>query len=298
MKTKNVVRMRQEIAIRGRLKFALTSLFVALMLCCALPSAAQSQCEATNKAFSAGEKVTYDLFFNWKFVWLKAGVASMTTTNTVYKNQPCYKTELLCISSKRVDFFFKMRDTLTSIVTERLVPMRYRKGALEGKHYTVDNAWFSYKDGLSIVDQKRTYKDGRVIETHNTSSECIFDMLSILAQARSYDASKFKIGEEISFEMATGRKVTRQTLVYQGKQNVKSDDGTVYRCIVFTFVEHGDVNEDPQQATSKEVVTFYITDDDNHLPVRLDFFLNFGSAKAFIKKIEGNRYPLTSIVKE
>ena len=45
------------------------------------------------------------------------------------------------------------------------------------------------------------------------------------------------------------------------------------------------------------VVTFYITDDLNHLPVRLDMYLNFGSAKAFLSDIKGNRYPLTSIVK-
>jgi hypothetical protein len=31
------------------------------------------------------------------------------------------------------------------------------------------------------------------------------------------------------------------------------------------------------------------------LPVRLDLYLNFGSAKAFLTKIEGNKYPLTSI---
>jgi hypothetical protein len=30
--------------------------------------------------------------------------------------------------------------------------------------------------------------------------------------------------------------------------------------------------------------------------VRLDMYLNFGSAKAFLKSIKGNRHPLTSIV--
>jgi hypothetical protein len=48
----------------------------------------------------------------------------------------------------------------------------------------------------------------------------------------------------------------------------------------------------------KEVITFYVTDDKNHLPVRLDLYLNFGSAKAFLQTIEGNRHPLTSIIKD
>ena len=59
----------------------------------------------------------------------------------------------------------------------------------------------------------------------------------------------------------------------------------------FSLVEYVDNKE-------KEVITFFVTDDLNHLPVRLDMYLNFGSAKAFLTDIKGNRHPLTSIVKE
>jgi hypothetical protein len=62
-----------------------------------------------------------------------------------------------------------------------------------------------------------------------------------------------------------------------------------YLFLVFSLVEY-------KKGKEKEVITFYVTDDDNHLPVRLDMYLNFGSAKAFLKSIKGNRHPLTSIV--
>ena len=52
-----------------------------------------------------------------------------------------------------------------------------------------------------------------------------------------------------------------------------------------------------KKGKEKEVITFFVTDDLNHLPVRLDLFLNFGSAKAFLNNVTGNRHPLTSIVK-
>ena len=32
----------------------------------------------------------------------------------------------------------------------------------------------------------------------------------------------------------------------------------------------------------KKIVDFFVTDDTNHIPVRLDMFLRFGSAKAFL----------------
>ena len=260
------------------------------LICISFSLPAKSQCTAPNTAFKSGEQVMYDLYFNWKFVWVKAGIASLTTNATTYHSEPAYRMNLLSLSSKKVDFFFKMRDTLTCVVSDKLEPRYFRKGAEEGKRYTVDEAWFSYKDGVSSVKQKRTYRDGEIVESEDSDSRCIFDMLSILAQARSYDPKDYKVGQKIKFPMATGRKVEEQTLIYRGMENVKAENDTTYRCLVFSFVEYN------EKGKEKEVITFFITDDKNHLPVRLDMYLNFGSAKAFLKSVRGNRYPLTSIV--
>ena len=121
---------------------------------------------------------------------------------------------------------------------------------------------------------------------------CVYDMLSILLQARSYDPTDYKVGQKILFSMATGRAIEKQTLIYRGKENFKSENNVTYRCLVFSLVEY------TAEGKEKEVITFYVTDDRNHLPVRLDMYLNFGSAKAFLTNIEGNRHPLTSIVEE
>ena len=39
---------------------------------------------AKNEAFQSGEHVMYDLYFNWKFIWKKVGLASLTTNATIY----------------------------------------------------------------------------------------------------------------------------------------------------------------------------------------------------------------------
>lgn len=251
----------------------------------------QAQCTAKNEAFKSGEHVMYDLYFNWKFIWKKVGFASLTINSTVYHSQPAYRFNLLSVGSKKTDFFFKMRDTLTCYVSDKLEPLYFRKAAEEGKRYTVDEAWFSYKDGVSNIKQKRTWLDPvrAPEEMEYSDSRCVFDMLSILAQARSFDSKDYKIGEKILFPMATGRKVEEQTLIYRGKENIKANNDTTYRCLVFSFVEYNKGKE-------KEVVTFFVSDDKNHLPIRLDMYLNFGSAKAYLKSVRGNRYPLTSIV--
>ena len=264
-----------------------------LLLCLVLAAGSvHAQCTARNKAFQSGERVTYDLYFNWKFIWKRVGTASLTTQSTTYGQQPAYRFNLLSVGSKKTDFFFKMRDTLTCYVSERLEPLYFRKAAEEGSRNTVDEAWFSYRDGVSHVRQRRTWRssDRPNQEMQYEDSRCIFDMLSILAQARSYDPKDYKVGDRINFPMATGRKVEEQTLIYRGKKNIEASNDTIYRCLIFSFVEYD------KKGKEEEVITFYVSDDQNHLPIRLDMFLHFGSAKAFLKQVRGNRYPLTSVV--
>lgn len=278
------------VAIKRRQLFVL---LVAGVLCFGASQSVQAQCEAKNEAFKSGEHVMYDLYFNWKFIWKKVGLASLTTNATTYHSKPAFRFNLLSVGSKKTDFFFKMRDTLTCYVSDKLEPLYFRKAAEEGSRHTVDEAWFSYNDGVANVKQRRIwYNPARETqEMEYSDSRCIFDMLSILAQARSYEADKYKIGEKIVFPMATGRKVEEQTLIYRGKKEVEANNDTIYRCLVFSFVEY-------KKGKEKEVITFFVSDDKNHLPVRLDMYLNFGSAKAYLKSVRGNRYPMTSVVRK
>ena len=257
-------------------------------------TSAGAQCTAKNTAFLPGEKVSYELMFNWKFIWIKVGTAELTTDTANYEGKPGYRFLLKSLTSKRADFFFKMRDTLTCYVTNRLEPLYFCKAAEEGKRHTMDEAWFSYRDGKSHVKQRRTwYKPARETNhmEYTAESGCIFDMLSILGQARSWRAEDYKVGDKIHFPMATGRRVEQQTLIYRGIENVEAKDDKTYRCLVFSFVEYD------KKGQENEVITFFISDDDNHLPIRLDMYLSFGSAKAFFSGVKGNRYPLTSVVK-
>ena len=253
--------------------------------------ATRAQCAAQNEAIQAGEELVYDLKFNWKFIWVAAGQAKMDMQAITYQGKPCFRSNLISVSNKQVDFFFKMRDTLTCITSSRLEPVYFRKGAEEGDRYTVDEVWFSYKNGKCIADQRRMRRERDTVKSKDQSDECIFDMLSILMRARSFDVSDYKVGDKILFDMATGTKVEQQTLIYRGRKNFKAENGVKYRCLVFSLVEY-------KKGKEKEVITFYVTDDKNHLPVRLDLYLNFGSAKAFLREIKGNRHPLTSIIEK
>ena len=250
-----------------------------------------SQCKMENTAFSDNETLEYTLHFNWKFIWLKAGTATMTTTRSSWKGKDCYESHLITRTSKKLDKFFAMRDTLLSIVSPEMLPQYYRKAANEGGKYYVDQVWYDYRNGETHLKQHYLNRKGVGRDTSYVSKECIYDMLSMMLCARSYDAARFKPGDKLVFPMADGRKVESTTLVYRGKKNFKMEEtGVKYRCLVFSFVEYEGKEE-------KEIITFYVTDDANHMPVRIDMFLRFGTAKAFLSSAKGLRNPSTSIIK-
>ena len=80
-------------------------------------------------------------------------------------------------------------------------------------------------------------------------------------------------------------------LVYKGKDTFKVEGSNdKYRCLIFSFMEMED-------GKKHELIRFYVTDDANHLPLRLDMNLSFGTAKAYVRAFKGVRSELTSKIK-
>jgi len=182
-----------------------------------------------------------------------------------------------------------MRDTLTSVISKRLEPLYYRKAADEGDRFTIEEVTYNYKNGVSHAKLKRYKRGGDTLNSEHEDSRCIFDMISIMGWARSLDSSNFKEGHQLHFPLASGKRIEEGTLIYQGKKNVDCKDGNTYRTLVYSYV----TNRDNKKI---DVMKFYVSDDENHLPLRLDLTMKFGTAQIYLKTIKGNRYPLTSIV--
>ena len=249
-----------------------------------------AQCGSVNKAFKSGEDLSYDLYYNWKFVWVKAGTASMSTDLSTYNGRPAYRTSLVTRGNRRVDNFFVLRDTLLGYTRTDLVPLYFRKGAREGDRYTVDEVRYSYAPSKVMLNQHYINKHGEHEYHKYESRNCIFDMISMLHRARNFDGDSFKVGYTMYLPLAFGKSVEHSRLVYRGKSNFKMSNGQKFRCMVFSYVETED-------GKSKEIIKFFVTDDTNHIPVRLDMNLKFGVAKAYLSGYDNIRNAMTSRLK-
>ena len=208
-----------------------------------------AQCGIENTAFKSGEFLGYDLYFNWKFVWVKVGTASMSTVKSRYQGQP---------------------------------------GAREGSRYYVDELWYSYPKGNCHLKTHAITSSGEHLWKEMEYKDCIYDMMSIYLRARNFDASKLNEGDKIPLPIADASKIANSWLKFGGYTTIKmKNSNDKYRCLVFSFIERED-------GENHELIRFYVTDDKNHLPVRLDMFLSFGSAKAYLTGFKGLRNPMES----
>ena len=254
-------------------------LIVALLL--AGLQTATAQCKYQNKAVKSEEFLAYNLYYNWQFVWVKAGTATMSVVKSYYKGQPALRMALTTRTSTKLDKMFVMRDTLLCYNSLDLEPLYYRKGAREGKRYTVDEAFYSYKNNQQHIKLHRQKNSGEHVWKEFNRTSCAFDMMSIFLRARSFNPTNWKKGNRINIPITDGIKVINATLEYKGKTTVKGDNGVKYQCLQLSYIEQDDNNKE------KEIVRFYVTDDVHHVPVRLDMFLKFGVAKAFLSGMKG-----------
>ena len=261
----------------GKLKTLLLVAMLTLAIC-----NTDAQCTFKNTAFKSGEFLTYNLYYNWKFVWVKAGTASMYTVQSRYDGKPAYRSSLITRGNERVDNMFILRDTLLCYNSLDLAPLYYRKGAREGKRYTVDEVFYSYPNGKCQVRQHRQHSNGSHSWEKHVYDDCIYDMLSIFLRARSFNPAGWKKGHDVDFPIADGNGRTPAKIRFQDRCTIKADNGKKYKCLQLSYMELED-------GKYKRIVDFYVTDDKNHVPIRLDMFLKFGSAKAFLVNMKGLR---------
>lgn len=238
-----------------------------------------SQADALSRAFNDREVITYQLYFNWKFVWIKAGTATMTTQPSTYKGKNVFRTSLVTQTSRKIDRFFVMRDTITSFCDLDLSPLYYRKGAREGKRYYVDEVWYTNSGNKTLATMRHLAADGEVTAEKHTYDRNVSDMINSFMRIRSMDVSSWTKGHSETVYIAGGSKLTTARLVFNGRKTVKGDDNKKYRCLVISYNEK-------ENGKWKEIVKFYVTDDYRHIPIRLDLNLRFGTAKAFVTSIK------------
>ncbi|HEY3874600.1 MAG TPA: DUF3108 domain-containing protein [Candidatus Kapabacteria bacterium] len=232
----------------------------------------------TNEAFTVGERLTFDI--NYGFI--TAGQAVMSIPGYKYiGNRPTYEMRIEASSASTFDYIFKVRDRYeTFLDVGGIFPWRFEQHVREG-HYSHDyDAIFDPENQTARTSDGHTY----------TTPEYVHDIVSAFYYVRTLDLTHSHKGDIIRLENFYDGKVSPLDVRVLGHQQVETDAGTFECSVIEPMVVQGGLFK------SEGSIKIWLTDDYNHIPVKMASKILIGEIEAKLVKYEGVRSPLTSKV--
>jgi len=238
-------------------------------------------CGITNHSFTVDEKITFTVFYSVAGVYVNAGTAIFSSSLERFNNRPVYHITGDGKTNPRYDWIYKVRDKYeTYIDTATLQPLKFVRNVNEGGYKKYENITFNRRSNTAVTN------DG-VFKVPN----CVQDVLSSVYYSRNIDFSKYQPGDKINFSMFLDNEIFNMYIRYLGKETIKTRYGK-FKTIKFKpLLIKGTIFE------GGEKMTVWVSDDPNHVPVRIESPIAVGSVKIDMMDYRNLRYPLTSLVK-
>lgn len=237
-------------------------------------------CEIRNSAFSNGESITLKVFYTVVGAYFGAGEATFNTTIERLNGKPVYHIVGEGKTYNFYDNFFKVRDKYeTYIDTATLQPYRFIRNVYEGGYKKYENVTFNTSTNTAITN-KGVYR----------VPECVQDVLSAVYYSRNIDFNKLKPNDKINFSMFLDNEVYEMYIRYLGKETIRTKYGK-FRAIKFKpLLIKGTIFE------GGEKMTVWVSDDKNHVPIRIESPISVGSVKIDMISYRNLRHPLSSLI--
>lgn len=263
-------------------KYLLT-IAVALLVNCTLFAQTDLKiCGVTNTSFAPGESITYNIYYSVIGLYVNAGAANFKTTEETFNNIPSYHTVGTGWTNSKYDWIFKVRDRYESYYDKQTMqPIKFIRNVNEGKYKRSQTAVFDHTNGTVTTEENKQL----------SVPKCSFDIISALFNIRSINLENLAVNSKIIFDMYLDGEVYHMHLRYLGKEEVETKLGTFKAFKVKPLLVKGNAFKGGEQMTA------WISDDANHIPVRIESDLSVGSIKVDLMQYGNLRSALSSRVK-
>lgn len=238
-------------------------------------------CGDRNTTTQGGEQLIYAVYYSLAGIYVNAGAAVFTNTLERLNGKPVYHITADGKSHTSYDWIYKVRDLYeTYMDTATLMPVKFIRNVNEGGYKHYENINFNHAAGTAVTS-KGVFK----------VASCTQDVLSAVYNARNIDFNRYKVEDKIPFKMFLDNEMHDMYVRYLGKEEIKTKYGK-FRAIKFKpLLVKGTIFE------GGEKMTVWVTDDENHIPVRIESPILVGSIKVDMMSYKNLRYPLTSLLK-
>jgi hypothetical protein len=241
----------------------------------------QELCGIKNTAFKAGEKVSYTVYYAVAGIYVNAGTATFTNTLETMNNKPVYHIVGEGTTNSSYDWIYKVRDRYeTYIDTSSLQTLKFIRNVNENGYKIYQNVTFNKTANTALTNTG----------VFNVP-ECVQDVVSSVFYSRNIDFSKLRPNDRIAFSMFLDNEVHDMYIRYLGRETVKTKYGKFNTIKFKPLLLKGTIFE------GGEKMTVWVTDDENHIPVRIESPIVVGKVKIDMMSHENLRYPLDALIR-
>jgi len=228
-------------------------------------------------AFQDGEKVTYKLFYNWKFVWIPAGEVVFE----VKEKNDHFEFAVNGYSYESYDSFFKVRDYYQSRASkENLLPINFKRNILEGNYTCFDSISFDQRNYSVFEKFGKTESQAETFRFQLKNT--VLDMLSAIYYLRSLPIENIECDTELPFRIFFDKEYFDLNITYKGKEKIKVKELGKVKALHFQpSLITGSVFKEG------DVMDIYVSDDENKIPLLIQSPVSVGSVKAILKNTSG-----------
>jgi len=237
-------------------------------------------CGIQNTSFSSGETVKMTVYYSTLGAYIGAGDATFTTTLERFNGKAVYHAVGIGNTYPFFDNFFKVRDRYESYIdTSTLQPYKFIRNVDEGGFKIYNNVTFNHTANTA-VSTNGMYK----------ITDCMQDVVSAMYYARNINFDKYKVGDKIPFDMFLDDEIHHLYLKYMGREKIKTKYGRFKAIKIKPLLIKGTLFQ------GGEGMSAWISDDPNHLLLRVESPITVGSIKVDMMGYQNLRYPLTSFI--
>ncbi len=247
-----------------------------------VPAMAQNDfCNTRNTSYQSGELLQFSVFYNMGFIWIHAGDAVFTTQEKNLGGQKVFHIKGDGKTLSSYEWFYKVRDMYETYVDqETLLPVRFIRDVNEGGMKFRHDVTFN-RGAQSAESAGKLYH----------IPQCTQDVLSAIYFARNIDYSKYQPGDQIPFDMFLDDKVYSLYIKYLGREEIKTRKGTYKAIKIAPLLIEGTI------FSGGEKMTVWVSDDKNHVPLRVNSPIAVGSIKVDLMGYANLRNPFDAIIK-
>lgn len=239
-----------------------------------------------NQTFDGGEFLKFRVHYGF----ITAGFATLEVMDTLtpVRGTMCHHVIGKGFTHPGFDWVYKVRDQYeTFMEPQSLLSMRFNRHIREGgfEHYSETHFHHESQKALYIDHKKREYNFDVPVG--------IQDVISAFYHARAaHDADTLKVDDRISLRNFLDRKTFNLEARMLGREEIKVD-GKRYKALKFDLLI-----EEAGLITDGSSIQFWISDDGNKVPLRIESDLMIGALKADLIEWSGLKHPFTSQIKK